>query len=403
MLREVGRARDRAAPLVRARPRPPLALPAQALLLRLRAPALDARDGAAPRLRHARADDRRARARGRRPAEDFRILTVPEIRAASAEAPLRLQGRAVVQSAFSIGRGSLSSSSQHSAGEFDALVAEAAACRRCAAMCGRSAVLSEQNGRVGARVMFVGEAPGRQGGDRTRVPFSGDQSGRNFSRYLASIGLTREEVFITNAALCNPRTRDGREPQADARGGLELLGVSASADRDRRPARRRHARGGVACRPQAVEYHPLTLKENVGEIHAWGGRLLVPLYHPSPQVLASHRREPRSSRITSRSRAPSAILAARARPLHLEEVQKSHVKQNNPRSSRPPSRARALVFRCVRVRRAGAYGEQPGRPLRTRRRRRARLLRRSPAPRRRSGEAAPDFKLPYATQEKPYT
>src|SRR5215203_3865017 len=92
---------------------------------------------------------------------------------------------------------------------FEALVAEAAACRRCEAMCGRSAVLSERNGRVGARVLFVGEAPGRQGGDRTRVPFSGDQSGRNFSRYLASIGLAREETFITNSALCNPRSATG--------------------------------------------------------------------------------------------------------------------------------------------------------------------------------------------------
>src|ERR687884_2069225 len=90
--------------------------------------------------------------------------------------------------------------------EFEALVAEAAACRRCAAMCGRSAVLSGRNGRLGARVMFVGEAPGRQGGDRTRVPFSGDQSGRNFGRYIESIGLGRDRIFITNAALCNPRT-----------------------------------------------------------------------------------------------------------------------------------------------------------------------------------------------------
>src|SRR5919106_3587630 len=92
---------------------------------------------------------------------------------------------------------------------FTELAAEASACRRCPAMCGRSAVLSERNGRVGARVLFVGEAPGRQGGDRTRVPFSGDQSGRNFSRYIASVGLAREEIFITNSALCNPRTETG--------------------------------------------------------------------------------------------------------------------------------------------------------------------------------------------------
>src|ERR687893_1698225 len=102
-------------------------------------------------------------------------------------------------------------------GEFEALVAEAAACRRCPAMCGRTAVLSELNGRVGARVMFIAEAPGRQGGDRTRVPLSGDQSGRNFARYLAAAGLTREDIFITNAALCNPRSASGanRKPRRE--------------------------------------------------------------------------------------------------------------------------------------------------------------------------------------------
>ena len=176
--------------------------------------------------------------------------------------------------------------------EFEALVAEAAACRRCEAMCGRSAVLSERNGSAGASVMFVGEAPGRQGGDRTRVPFSGDQSGRNFSRYLASIGLAREEIFITNSALCNPRSATGanRKPTRAE--------VSNCSDFLRRQVEVIDPRvvvtlGTVALAAlRAVEYHPFTLKENVGQVHVWRGRLLVPLYHPSPQVLASHRREP---------------------------------------------------------------------------------------------------------------
>jgi len=176
--------------------------------------------------------------------------------------------------------------------QFEALVAEAAACRRCEAMCGRSAVLSARNGRVGASVMFVGEAPGRQGGDRTRVPFSGDQSGRNFSRYLASIGLAREDVFITNSALCNPRGATGanRKPTREE--------VSNCSDFLRRQVAVVGPRvvvtlGAVALAAlRAVEYHPFTLKENVGQVQTWRGRLLVPLYHPSPQVLASHRREP---------------------------------------------------------------------------------------------------------------
>src|SRR2546422_5403512 len=89
------------------------------------------------------------------------------------------------------------------------LATEAAVCVSCPAMCERSAVLSELNGPINARVMFIGEAPGRKGADRTRVPFSGDQSGQNLDRYLASIPLTRDRIFITSAALCNPRTASG--------------------------------------------------------------------------------------------------------------------------------------------------------------------------------------------------
>src|SRR5882724_5711359 len=93
--------------------------------------------------------------------------------------------------------------------QFRDMVAEAARCTLCPAMCERTAVLSELNGSLAARIMFIGEAPGRKGADRTRKPFSGDQSGKNFDRFLASIGLSRTQIFITSAALCNPRTESG--------------------------------------------------------------------------------------------------------------------------------------------------------------------------------------------------
>jgi DNA polymerase len=174
---------------------------------------------------------------------------------------------------------------------FNALVAQASLCRKCPSMCGRRAVLSEHNGAVGARVMFVGEAPGRQGGDRTRVPFSGDQSGRNFTRFIASINLPREELFITNSALCNPRKESGanRRPTAREvancseflRRQIEIIDPSVVV-----------TLGAVALAALSrVEYHQLTLREAAGQIYKWHGRWLVPLYHPSPQVLASHRRE----------------------------------------------------------------------------------------------------------------
>ncbi|MGI9104909.1 MAG: uracil-DNA glycosylase [Pyrinomonadaceae bacterium] len=174
---------------------------------------------------------------------------------------------------------------------FAALIREAAACRRCAAMCGRTAVLSERNGNPHARVMFIGEAPGRQGGDRTRVPFSGDQSGHNFARFLASIKLARSEIFITNSVLCNPRKESGanRKPAigeslncADfLRRQIELVSPQVVV-----------TLGAVALAALGrIEYHQFSLKDSAGRVCIWHERLLVPLYHPSPQVLASHRRE----------------------------------------------------------------------------------------------------------------
>ena len=44
------------------------------------------------------------------------------------------------------------------------------------------------NGRPDARVLFLAEAPGRLGGDRTGVPLTSDQTGRNFARGVDRIG-----------------------------------------------------------------------------------------------------------------------------------------------------------------------------------------------------------------------
>lgn len=174
---------------------------------------------------------------------------------------------------------------------FVGLAAEAAACTRCPALCERAAVLSELNGSVDARVMFIGEAPGRKGADRTRVPFSGDQSGKNFERFLASIDLKRSEIFITSAALCNPRAASGanRRPATSEirncsdffRRTIELVAPRVIV-----------TLGTVALDAlKLVHYHDFNLKNDAGKIHRWNGRLLVPLYHPSPQVLITSRKE----------------------------------------------------------------------------------------------------------------
>ena len=174
---------------------------------------------------------------------------------------------------------------------FNELVKDASSCTLCPAMCGRSAVLSELNGSPDARVMFIGEAPGRKGADRTRVPFSGDQSGANLDRFLNSIKLTRKEIFITSAALCNPRSESGANRKPTQK---ELKNCSSFLRRviDVVNPRVIVTLGSVALEAlKRIEYHELNLKESASRIQSWNDRVLVPIYHPSPQVLASHRRE----------------------------------------------------------------------------------------------------------------
>jgi len=139
--------------------------------------------------------------------------------------------------------------------------------------------------------MFIGEAPGRKGADRTRVPFTGDQSGANLDRFLSSIDLKRECIFITSAALCNPRTESGANRRPTSK---EVVNCSNFLRRTIELVDPRVivTLGSVALEAvKRIHYHELNLKEHAAQIHDWQGRLLVPIYHPSPQVLASHRRE----------------------------------------------------------------------------------------------------------------
>ena len=158
-------------------------------------------------------------------------------------------------------------------------------------MCDRTAVLSELNGPVNARVMFVGEAPGRKGADRTRVPFSGDQSGQNFDRFLASINLRRTEIFITSAALCNPRSESGanrRPTSSEIKNCSDFLRRTFALIDPHLVV----TLGTVALDAlKSIHDHDFTLKDDAAKIRQWHTRLLIPLYHPSPQVLITSRNE----------------------------------------------------------------------------------------------------------------
>ncbi len=169
------------------------------------------------------------------------------------------------------------------------LAEEARSCPLCEKMQDKTAVLSDLNGTIFPKVMFIAEAPGRQGADRTRRPFWGDRSGDNFQILLDSIGLSRDEVFITNSVMCSPRSDTGanRKPSrgeikncsAFLKRQIELIGPKVVA-----------TLGTVALAAlQVVEPHQLTLKTDAAAVADWNGRKLVPLYHPSPQVVITVR------------------------------------------------------------------------------------------------------------------
>jgi len=175
--------------------------------------------------------------------------------------------------------------------QFQTLCREAQSCCKCPNLTQRTAVLSDLNGNINAEILFIAEAPGRNGGDRTRKPFSSDKSGANFNKFINSINLEREEIFITNTVLCNPRKTTGanRKPSVKE--------IKNCADFLRRTIDFVNPKiivtlGAVSLEAlKTIEYHQYTLKVDVGKILTWNKRILVPLYHPSPQVLASHRRE----------------------------------------------------------------------------------------------------------------
>jgi len=149
-------------------------------------------------------------------------------------------------------------------------------CTRCAALVGCRSRVVPGAGVVGAAVAFVGIAPGRLGGDRTGVPFSGDRSGNLLREMIAKSGL--HDVFITNLVRCNPRDAQGRnrDPGAD-----EIANCREHLDAELALVRPKM----VACLGRMAWLH-LAGKQAVFDPEHGGpikadGWLLYPMYHPA--------------------------------------------------------------------------------------------------------------------------
>ena len=94
---------------------------------------------------------------------------------------------------------------------FLSLQQEYSTCQRCPSLCKSRTQVVFGSGNQQAEVIFIGEAPGAEE-DAQGIPFCG-ASGKVLQELLASINLTRDDVFITNTILCRPE--NNRNPAKD--------------------------------------------------------------------------------------------------------------------------------------------------------------------------------------------
>jgi uracil-DNA glycosylase family 4 len=175
-------------------------------------------------------------------------------------------------------------------GEFDrpanrlrALRAAMLGCVRCDALvrCRSQVVLG--HGAAPATVAFVGLAPGRLGGDRTGIPFSGDRSGELLRLMIARADLGR--VFITNVVRCNPRDERGRNrdpSEHEIANCRDHLAAELAAVGPRVVV----CLGAVAWRETAGREAPFQPRRPAAL--SGGGLLLYPMYHPAYVVRGAY-------------------------------------------------------------------------------------------------------------------
>lgn len=92
----------------------------------------------------------------------------------------------------------------------EGLIRKIGPCARCKLSSGRRNLVFGE-GNPSARLMFIGEAPGREEDIQGR-PFVGD-AGKLLTRLIEKMGFSREDVYIANIAKCRPPMN--RVPEAD--------------------------------------------------------------------------------------------------------------------------------------------------------------------------------------------
>jgi DNA polymerase len=152
---------------------------------------------------------------------------------------------------------------------------EASTCTRCPLSETRTKVVFGA-GEADADLMFVGEAPGAEE-DRQGLPFVG-RAGQLLTQLLAGIGLSREDVFITNVLKSRPP--GNRDPQP---GEIEACRPYLTQQVQLIEPRVIATLGNFATKLLTGSPVGITRVRGTPQLHEIGGRsvFIMPLLHPA--------------------------------------------------------------------------------------------------------------------------
>jgi len=153
----------------------------------------------------------------------------------------------------------------------DSIRQELGDCQRCRLHASRTRIVFG-TGNPHAELVFIGEAPGREE-DLQGEPFVG-QAGQLLTRIIEAIGLSRQEVYITNVIKCRPP--ENRNPALEEIAACEpFLIKQLAAIRPRLIC----ALGTFAA--QTLLKTEAKISALRGRFHVYQGIPLMPTYHPA--------------------------------------------------------------------------------------------------------------------------
>ncbi len=169
------------------------------------------------------------------------------------------------------GAAGVSNASNHTTG-LKTLMAEVAECRRCKLHRTRTHMVFGE-GAARARLVFVGEGPGRDE-DMEGRPFVGE-AGKLLTRIIEDgMGLDRKEVYIANVVKCRPPKN--RDPEEDEiQNCIPILNRQLEIIRPEVIC----ALGRVAG--QAMLGKDFSISRKRGQWVSYMGIPLMPTYHPA--------------------------------------------------------------------------------------------------------------------------